>query len=65
MAETMPPIVIELQAKTDELKAALADVQSRIKDLGGTAASAQAPVEGVSGKLKDLAKAAVEAFAIA
>ena len=65
MAETMPPIVIELQAKTDELKAALTDIQSRIKELGGTAASAQAPVEGMSSRLKDLAKAAVEAFAIA
>jgi hypothetical protein len=61
----MPPIVIELQAKTDQLRAGLAEVESQVKALGGATDASAKHVEGFSSKLKELGKVAAEAFAVA
>jgi DNA-directed RNA polymerase subunit F len=63
MAE-MPPIVVELQAKTDQLKSGLSQAEGQLKQFGSTAEAQGSHVESLGGKLKELGKAAFELFAI-
>jgi len=64
MSEMLPPLIIELQAKTDELTARLGEVESKLKVVGHTATTEAGHVESFGAKLTELGKRAMEIFAV-
>ena len=63
-ANEMPPIVIELQARTAAAKAELASIEAELKKLGNTTEKSTAPVQKMGGAFRDMAKGLVGLVAL-
>jgi len=62
MGEMLPPLIIELQAKTDELSAKLGEIESKLKVVGHAAEETQTPFEHLTEKAVELAKKFAEVY---
>lgn len=63
MAENLPPLIIEIQAKTADIEKQLQQVESKVKDLGSAVEKQKAPVEGLGSTFVDMGKKIAGAFA--
>ena len=60
----LPPIVVQILAETDQLKAQMATVQTKLAEVGGSARTAVEPVGKLQGQFKELGATMAKGFAV-